>query len=259
MRGIKERLTYANVMSTVAVVLAIGGGTAFAAYGLGKNSVKSRNIAPGAVRAPDLAKNAVRRGKIAPGAINAGRLANGSVTGPKIAGGAVDAEKLAGGSVGEGKLDQALRGKVDALERGAVVRVAAHPTPLDPPEIALMSRGPFRIYGKCFDGGLFTYAYVYAATTAAGTIAVGTLNNLTGQSGYLDPDTPESPRRIGVASANAASSAGLAGSATLVNGSNAIQFGVTGAVRGTDVPAGAANYGPNGSCLFAPYLIALSG
>jgi hypothetical protein len=47
MQGIRERLTYANVMATLAVFIALGGG----AYALSRGEVKSRNIAPDAVKA----------------------------------------------------------------------------------------------------------------------------------------------------------------------------------------------------------------
>src|SRR5215212_4100622 len=60
----RPRLTYANVAATVALVIAVGGGTVFAAVRLGKNSVHSRNIAPKAVKNSDIAPNAVTSGKI---------------------------------------------------------------------------------------------------------------------------------------------------------------------------------------------------
>lgn len=62
MKTIRKRLTYANVMSSIAVFLVIGGATAFAA--LGKNTVGSKQ----------LKKNAVTTAKIK----------NGAVTGSKV-------------------------------------------------------------------------------------------------------------------------------------------------------------------------------
>jgi hypothetical protein len=47
MEGIRRRLSYANVMATLAVFIALGGG----AYALSRGEVKSRNIAPDAVKA----------------------------------------------------------------------------------------------------------------------------------------------------------------------------------------------------------------
>jgi hypothetical protein len=76
----------------MALVLAIGGGTVYAASQLGKNDVRTRNIAPGAVKKADLGKNAVtspkvnnrtiRRADIAPGVIpNVVAKVTGSATG----------------------------------------------------------------------------------------------------------------------------------------------------------------------------------
>ena len=63
MSTIKEKLTYANVMATLAVFIALGAG-AYAA-GLPKNSVKAKQIKAGAVRTAELAANAVTSPKVA--------------------------------------------------------------------------------------------------------------------------------------------------------------------------------------------------
>jgi hypothetical protein len=56
----RRRLSYANVMSTIAVFLALGGGAAFAANQLAKNSVGSRQIKKGAVTPKKLSKSTRR-------------------------------------------------------------------------------------------------------------------------------------------------------------------------------------------------------
>ena len=71
---IRKRLTYANVMSTIAVFLTLGGATALAAGQLGKNSVGPRQ----------LKSKAVTTGKLANNAVNAAKVANGSLTGQDI-------------------------------------------------------------------------------------------------------------------------------------------------------------------------------
>jgi hypothetical protein len=75
--NLRPKLTYANVVATVALVLAIGGGTVYAAAQLGKNDVRSRNIARGAVKNADLGKNAVTTKKIKNRTIKAADLAKG--------------------------------------------------------------------------------------------------------------------------------------------------------------------------------------
>ncbi len=60
-----DRLSYANVMATVAVFISIGGG-AYAAK-LAKDSVGSKQIKANAVKSDELAKNAVTSRKVADG------------------------------------------------------------------------------------------------------------------------------------------------------------------------------------------------
>lgn len=73
MKQIRKRLTYANVMSSIAVFLVLGGATAIAA-GLAKNSVGTKQLKKNAVTAAKIKKNAVRTAKIR----------NRAVTGAKI-------------------------------------------------------------------------------------------------------------------------------------------------------------------------------
>ncbi len=74
MKQIRRRLTYANVMSSIAVFLILGGATAFAAKQLGKNTVGTKQ----------LKNNAVTNTKIKKNAIVTAKIKNGAVTGPKI-------------------------------------------------------------------------------------------------------------------------------------------------------------------------------
>lgn len=98
---IRKRLSYANVMSSLAVFLVLGGGAAYAANKIGTNqlqgaSVTTAKIKRRAVTTSKLANEVVRTGKIAKGAVTGGRLANGSVSLEKLVPGFVApiAEKL---------------------------------------------------------------------------------------------------------------------------------------------------------------------
>jgi hypothetical protein len=73
LKQIRKRLTYANVMSSIAVFLVLGGATAFAA-GLAKNSVGSKQ----------LKKNAVTSAKIKSNAVTTAKIKNGAITGAKV-------------------------------------------------------------------------------------------------------------------------------------------------------------------------------
>jgi hypothetical protein len=83
------RLSYSNVVATLALFLVLAGGTAYAASHLGKNAVKSKNIAPGAVKSKNLAKGAVKEKNIAKGAVTSAKLKAGSLTRSQFAPGAL--------------------------------------------------------------------------------------------------------------------------------------------------------------------------
>jgi hypothetical protein len=98
---IRRRLTYANVMSSLAVFLVLGGATALAAKKIGgrqlkRGSVTAAKIRQGAITAAKIRKGSVKTNKIAKAAVTNGKLASGSVTVEKLVPGFVApaAEKL---------------------------------------------------------------------------------------------------------------------------------------------------------------------
>lgn len=77
---LRSRLTYANVMSTIAVFVALGGG----AYALSvpKNSIGSRQLKRNAVTSPKIRSNAVTSAKVANRSLKAEDLAPGVIPQP---------------------------------------------------------------------------------------------------------------------------------------------------------------------------------
>lgn len=61
MHRIRAKLTYSNVISTLCLVLLLGGGTAYAASALGKESVGTRQLAKAAVTPAKLSKAAKKK------------------------------------------------------------------------------------------------------------------------------------------------------------------------------------------------------
>lgn len=134
---IRQRLTYANVVASIALFLALGG-AAVAATALPKKSVGPKQLRPGAVRpiaiargavtAPKLAQRSVTVGKLGPGAVTPGNLGNGSVTSDKIAAAAVIAASIKNGVITNNKLGNEVvtttklgKGSVTAAKLGADV------------------------------------------------------------------------------------------------------------------------------------------
>lgn len=98
MRKIREQLTYANVMATIAVFIAIGG-TASAAVIITSNSQVAPNTISGH-HPPSGAHANVIGGSLngqdlAPGAVTAGKIANNTIRSPQIINGEVQNADLA--------------------------------------------------------------------------------------------------------------------------------------------------------------------
>jgi hypothetical protein len=91
---IRKRLTYANVMSSLAVFLVLGGGAAYAAKKIGSHELRG-----GSVTTAKIKRNAVTRSKIKAGAISTAKIAKEAVTNARLADGSVSLEKLAPGFI----------------------------------------------------------------------------------------------------------------------------------------------------------------
>lgn len=90
----RPRLTYANIVSTLALFLALGGSAAYAA-----DKIHSGDIAPGAVHTSNVFKRAITSGKLALGAVRSNQIADGAVGSQQIGSGAVSSKQIAGGAV----------------------------------------------------------------------------------------------------------------------------------------------------------------
>jgi len=146
----RPKLSYANVIATIALFVALGG--AAVAAGLPKNSVGANQLKRNAVTAAKLKRGAVTSGKIAPKAVSAGKLGanavlpgnlgagiittdklsdsaviaskikNGVVTTNKLNNGAVTTAKLGDGSVTLGKLADGVAPLLGTLKSGQTLR-----------------------------------------------------------------------------------------------------------------------------------------
>jgi hypothetical protein len=79
---IRQHATYANVMATIALFLALGG-TGYA-LSLPRNSVGTSQLKKNAVTGPKIKKNAITTSKVRRNAINGVKVKNGSLVGVDI-------------------------------------------------------------------------------------------------------------------------------------------------------------------------------
>jgi hypothetical protein len=105
-KQLRKRLTYANVVSTLALFLVIGGATAIAAK-VPRHSVGPRQLKANAVTTPKIKANAVTTRKIKKNAVTTVKIKDSAVTGPKLDDDAVTTSKIAKEAVTGAKIDSA--------------------------------------------------------------------------------------------------------------------------------------------------------
>ena len=147
MQKIRKRLTYANVMSSIAVFLVLGGASAVAANQLAKNSVGSKQLKSNAVTAAKIKANAVTSAKIQNEAVTGDKIKESSL-GPVPK--AVDATNAVNATNATNATNAVNATNATNFSRFLTsgVKKASHGQ-----TVTLLTAGPFTIVGKCVDGG----------------------------------------------------------------------------------------------------------
>jgi len=140
LKRLRPHLSYANVASSLALLLALSTGGAYAASKLAPKSVGEKQLRAGAVTASKLRKNAVTSpklaaeavtlGKIAQGAVDSSRLSSGAVGSFQLANGAVITEKLANDSVTGEKVNESTLGQVPSAAKADFATTAESANPM---------------------------------------------------------------------------------------------------------------------------------
>jgi hypothetical protein len=102
MQWIRSHLSFANVISVIALFAALGG-SAYAA-GLAKNSVGSKQVKKNSLKAADIGRNAVGASEVRSNAIRGGDVADGSIGSLDIGDDAVGNGELANDAAGAGEI-----------------------------------------------------------------------------------------------------------------------------------------------------------
>jgi hypothetical protein len=248
-----HRPSAALVVATLALFVALGGG----AYAVSKNSVGTKQLKGNSVTSKILKKNAVKSSDIKNEQVKGKDLKNEAVETKKLADGAVSSSKLGGGSV--------TSSKTSFYGVSAVENVTAAPSQAAAPEVTLLTRGPFTVYGKCFVQAAQIDAEVYIKTSEPGTLFSSNTDDKDGLSGagtatgYLNPGTLEAERIIqDDADANANDADGVDQNENWFNATNGaiaiegrvLNYAKQGTPTGGDGPFGAGN-----RCIFHAWFL----
>lgn len=152
---LRSRLTYANVVATLALFLVLSGGTALASFVVTSNSQVAQNtisghkpptgdhpnIIGGSVNGTDLANSAVSAGKLGANSVNSSKVINGSLLGADIG-----SNTITGSNLNLTNVSTALQLRSERATMG----VGATPT-------AFYNTGAFTLTGSCPATGANTF------------------------------------------------------------------------------------------------------
>ncbi len=167
MKQIRKRLTYANVMSSIAVFLILGGASAYAAKKIGSNEIKGNSITTGKIK-----KNAVTGSKIKKNAVTTAKIKNGAVTGAKVNLGTL-------GTVPNSSTTDEIQSSKGSISKDQ--------------QATAFEYGPFKIVVKCVvynTDELRARAYIESSTS--GSMFTSWVDGST----ELGPGTPEDQREL---------------------------------------------------------------
>ena len=138
------KLTYANLVSTLALFLALGGGAAYAANkihsgDIANNAVRSKNIAPGAVDTNKTFKRAIISGKLAKGAVRSNQIADRAVDSTR----SIPAPSAQFSSP-TGRSARRRSGPARSLPLTSSSRCSSSPAPAGAPRRSAKNRAPIR-------------------------------------------------------------------------------------------------------------------
>jgi hypothetical protein len=261
LNSIRKRLTYANVMSSIAVFLLLGGATAIAAKQLGKKTVGTKQLKANAVTTAKLKNNSVTTKKLKDKAVTTAKLADNAVTGPKVQvstlGTVPNATNAASANTLAGQGRKFVRANASGFVETAIKSREASP------ELPLFTIGPLSFYAKCFESAVgTTEGVLFIRTSENGAAYTSNEDTLEGDP-LLNTDTAEDEREILANSAPADSSsfygthtpllAAFAPNGTAVVGELQI------AVKSGNLSEGNGVFGDGNVCLFSALVTNVNG
>jgi hypothetical protein len=252
MRRIRSKLSYANIVATLALFIALGG-VSYAAVKLPANSVGEKQIKKNAVVGKKIKKNAITGDKIKPGTIKGTDISLDSL-GKVPNAASADTAASAGNSATTSTLQTASK-RVASSVTGAVSQDLTRQAAT---EVPLFSHGQVSVYGKCYIYAGSLYAELLERTTADGALAQPySYDYYYGSNQYLNTSTPEGDRQINYVTASnngtGNSSSNYYNRGTLFGpDGNSLTFSVDiWAKQGTVPVYGNGAYGAGNVCIFA--------
>lgn len=254
MRIRMPKLTYGNVVSTLALFIALGG-VSYAAATLPKNSVGSAQLKSKAVTEKKLAKSSVTSAAIKNGTIADADVKNGSISGGKINAGSLGTVPFATNAGSASSSDQlsasVLKRVGPSADNGSSSTAQGQAS-----ELTLVSNGAVSLYGKCFtSNGSLYYGLYYKTSQNGALVGASTGPTFYGSPSFLDSTTAETSRTLSQNSTSNGNayylSSAYYGIGTIVGpDGKGLNFRVNAWIKNGDISGGTGAYGVGQVCVF---------
>jgi hypothetical protein len=120
---LRKRLSFANVVSMIALFVALGG-TSYAATTLARNSVGKGQIRANAVGKSEAAPNSIGKSEIGTSAVGRGEIATDGVAASEIKKDAIDSDEIADGGLQAADLSDAAKAAINGVKVHSAVTSA---------------------------------------------------------------------------------------------------------------------------------------
>jgi hypothetical protein len=188
LKQIAKRLTYANVMSSIAVFLVLGGASALAASHLGKNSVGASQLKKNAVTAAKIKNGAITGSKINLSTLGAIPSAT-NATHAKTADNATNANHASTADTATNATNavNAANSATTSVVKGATGKLSVGQS------ATILQYGPFAITAQCteYEAGRIGEQFLISSSTPGSVFS-----SWEDGSSTLGPETPEEERQI---------------------------------------------------------------
>jgi hypothetical protein len=119
----RKRLSFANVVSMIALFVALGG-TSYAATSLARNSVGKGQIRANAVGKSEAAPNSVGKSEVSTSSIGRSEIATNGVAASEIKANAIDTDEIADGGLQAADLSDAAKAAINGVKFHSAVTAA---------------------------------------------------------------------------------------------------------------------------------------
>jgi hypothetical protein len=161
---VRKRLSFANVVSMIALFVALGG-TSYAATSLARNSVGKGQIRANAVGKSEAAPNSIGKSEIGTSAVGRSEIATDGVAASEIKKDAIDSDEIADGGLQAADLSDAAKAAINGVKVHSAVSGAGAQTTGNAKAASRSATGVYSV-DLGFDGSACQATATITGTTA---------------------------------------------------------------------------------------------